>query len=73
MERGKIPAIPLEKALENYRTAIEAGILKILSKMAFPCSSYQGAQIFEAIGIGQDLLELGFYGTVSRLSFRTRY
>jgi len=26
-------------------------------------SSYQGAQIFEAIGIGEDLLELGFYGT----------
>ncbi len=68
MERGKIPAMPLEKALENYRTAIEAGILKILSKMGISLlSSYQGAQIFEAIGIGQDLLELGFYGTASRL------
>jgi glutamate synthase (ferredoxin) len=30
-------------------------------------SSYQGAQIFEAIGIGTDLLELGFRGTTSRL------
>lgn len=30
-------------------------------------SSYQGAQIFEAIGIGDDLLALGFKGTPSRL------
>ena len=30
-------------------------------------SSYSGAQIFEAIGIGSDLLNLGFYGTASRL------
>ena len=68
MERGKLPAITLEKALENYRKAIEAGILKILSKMGISLvTSYQGAQIFEAIGIGQDLLELGFYGTTSRV------
>ena len=68
MERGKIPAITLEKALENYRQAVEAGILKILSKMGISLlTSYQGAQIFEAIGIGRDLLELGFYGTTSRL------
>lgn len=68
MDRGKIPAITVEKALENYRQAIEAGILKILSKMGISLlTSYQGAQIFEAIGIGRDLLELGFYGTTSRL------
>ena len=68
MERGKIPSLTLEKAQENYRAAVEAGILKILSKMGISLlSSYQGAQIFEAIGIGQDLLELGFYGTTSRL------
>jgi glutamate synthase (ferredoxin) len=68
MERGKIPAITLEQALENYRKAIEGGILKILSKMGISLlTSYQGAQIFEAIGIGQDLLELGFYGTTSRV------
>ncbi len=68
MQRGKIPAITSEKALENYRKAIEAGILKILSKMGISLlSSYQGAQIFEAIGIGRDLLDLGFYGTTSRV------
>ena len=68
MERGKIPAISLEQARKNYCQAVESGLLKILSKMGISLiSSYQGAQIFEAIGIGQDLLELGFFGTISRV------
>jgi len=68
MERGKIAAIGLDTALANYRKAVEGGILKILSKMGISLlTSYQGAQIFEAIGIGKDLLKLGFYGTTSRL------
>lgn len=68
MERGKIAAIALDTALANYRKAVEGGILKILSKMGISLlTSYQGAQIFEAIGIGKDLLKLGFYGTTSRL------
>ncbi|MEB3181972.1 MAG: glutamate synthase large subunit [Nostocaceae cyanobacterium] len=68
MERGKITAMKLEQAIENYRSAIKAGLLKILSKMGISLlSSYQGAQIFEAIGIGTDLLELGFCGTASRV------
>ena len=68
MERGKIPAMKLDQAIANYRKAIEAGLLKILSKMGISLlSSYQAAQIFEAIGIGGDLLELGFKGTASRI------
>ncbi|NMG05749.1 glutamate synthase large subunit [Brasilonema sp. UFV-L1] len=68
MERGKITVISLEQAIANYRKAVESGLLKILSKMGISLlSSYQAAQIFEAIGIGQDLLELGFYGTTSRI------
>jgi glutamate synthase (ferredoxin) len=68
MERGKMSQLTLQQALTNYQKAVEAGILKILSKMGISLlSSYQGAQIFEAIGIGHDLLALGFYGTVSRL------
>jgi glutamate synthase (ferredoxin) len=69
MEIGtKIPAISLEQAVKNYRKAVEAGLLKILSKMGISLlSSYQGAQIFEAIGIGRDLLDLGFSGTISRV------
>jgi glutamate synthase (ferredoxin) len=68
MERGKLKAIPLAVAQANYRKAIEDGLLKILSKMGISLlSSYHGAQIFEAIGIGSDLLHLGFSGTASRL------
>jgi glutamate synthase (ferredoxin) len=68
MARGKITALTVEQAQKNYRKAVEAGLLKILSKMGISLlSSYQGAQIFEAIGIGADLLKVGFAGTASRL------
>ncbi len=64
----KIPALNLKQALGNYRKAVESGLLKILSKMGISLlSSYQAAQIFEAIGIGGDLIELGFRGTTSRI------
>ncbi|MFB2880867.1 glutamate synthase-related protein [Floridanema aerugineum] len=68
MERGKIPSCTLEKAQANYKKAVEDGLLKILSKMGISLlSSYQGAQIFEAIGINSELLQLGFKGTASRI------
>ncbi|MBW4470957.1 MAG: glutamate synthase subunit alpha [Stenomitos rutilans HA7619-LM2] len=68
MERGKLKAITLSAAQGNFRKAIEDGLLKILSKMGISLLvSYHGAQIFEAIGIGGDLLHLGFSGTASRL------
>ncbi len=69
MERGKIEAVDLEQSLANYTKAVENGLLKILSKMGISqLTSYQGAQIFEAIGIGRDLLDLGFEGTTSRIA-----
>jgi glutamate synthase (ferredoxin) len=68
MERGKLTTIDLPTAQANYRKAVESGLLKILSKMGISLlSSYHGAQIFEAIGIGDDLLNTGFFGTASRL------
>ncbi|MEO0375850.1 MAG: glutamate synthase large subunit, partial [Cyanobacteria bacterium P01_A01_bin.17] len=68
MERGKIESTTIAGAQSNYRKAVEAGLLKILSKMGISLlASYQGAQIFEAIGIGSELLELGFVGTTSRV------
>ncbi|MBD1851251.1 glutamate synthase large subunit [Leptolyngbya sp. FACHB-711] len=68
METGKLSAISITGAQYNYRKAVEAGLLKILSKMGISLlSSYQGAQIFEAIGIGDDLLHLAFEGTASRV------
>ncbi|MDY7022561.1 MAG: glutamate synthase large subunit, partial [Cyanobacteriota bacterium] len=67
IEQGKL-SLTIVEAQKNYRKAVEGGLLKILSKMGISLlSSYQGAQIFEAIGIGGDLLELGFKGTTSRI------
>ncbi|MEL6816530.1 MAG: glutamate synthase central domain-containing protein, partial [Cyanobacteria bacterium J06598_3] len=68
MDSGKLPVSTLNGAQANYRKAVENGLLKILSKMGISLlSSYRGAQIFEAIGIGADLKELAFKGSVSRL------
>ncbi|RCJ14776.1 glutamate synthase subunit alpha [Nostoc sp. ATCC 43529] len=68
MEVKKIASLTLDQALANYRKAVESGLLKILSKMGISLlSSYQAAQIFEAIGIGKDLIDLGFRGTTSRI------
>ncbi|MBT9310768.1 glutamate synthase large subunit [Leptothoe kymatousa] len=68
MKSGKLPVTTLNGAQANYRKAVEAGLLKILSKMGISLlSSYQGAQIFEAIGIGPELLAAGFKGSISRL------
>lgn len=68
METGKLPVSTVNGAQDNFRQAVEAGLLKILSKMGISLlSSYQAAQIFEAIGIGADLLNLAFRGTTSRL------
>ncbi|MGF1538620.1 MAG: glutamate synthase-related protein [Elainellaceae cyanobacterium] len=68
MEKGRMDKISIEQAQANYRKGVEAGLLKILSKMGISLlSSYHGAQIFEAIGIGSDLLQTAFKGTVSRV------
>jgi glutamate synthase domain-containing protein 2/glutamate synthase domain-containing protein 1/glutamate synthase domain-containing protein 3 len=61
-----------EKALHNYIKAVEKGILKILSKMGISTlQSYRGAQIFEALGIAQKVIDEYFSGTTSRLGGAT--
>jgi glutamate synthase (NADPH/NADH) large chain len=56
------------KAVENYIKAASKGVLKVMSKMGISTvASYTGAQIFEAVGLGQELVEEYFSGTVSRL------
>jgi glutamate synthase domain-containing protein 2/glutamate synthase domain-containing protein 1/glutamate synthase domain-containing protein 3 len=55
-------------AEQNYITAIGKGIFKIMSKMGISTiRSYTGAQIFEAVGLGDELVEKYFKGTPSRL------
>ncbi|MEM8721151.1 MAG: glutamate synthase large subunit [Cyanobacteria bacterium P01_G01_bin.39] len=68
MENERIEKVTLAQSQQNYRKSIEAGLLKILSKMGISLlSSYHGAQIFEALGLGMDLVNLAFVGTTSRL------
>ncbi|MES2743926.1 MAG: glutamate synthase large subunit [Bdellovibrionota bacterium] len=53
---------------KNYRKAIEAGLLKILSKMGISTlQSYRGAQIFEALGLSKAFVEEYFSGTATRI------
>ena len=55
-------------AVEDYNHAVLSGITKIASKMGISTiQSYQGSQIFEAIGISQDVIDKYFTGTVSRV------
>lgn len=56
------------QALEHYRKAIVNGLLKIMSKMGISVlNSYQGAQVFEAVGIGNAMIRRCFPGTPSQL------
>ncbi|MEY2627228.1 MAG: glutamate synthase large subunit, partial [Actinomycetota bacterium] len=56
------------KARKNYIKAAGKGVLKVMSKMGVSTvASYTGAQIFEAIGLSNDLVNEFFTGTVSRL------
>ena len=69
IERGKLPALTADQAQANVRKALEDGLRKILSKIGISLlASYHGAQIFEAIGIGADLIALAFSGTTSRVA-----
>nr|YP_009399462.1 glutamate synthase [Dictyomenia sonderi]ARW69068.1 glutamate synthase [Dictyomenia sonderi] len=68
MVNGKLPKITIEESQNNYRNALEKGLLKILSKMGICLiSSYHGAQIFEILGLGNDLVDTSFLNTTSRL------
>jgi glutamate synthase (ferredoxin) len=68
MQQGKIKALTITQVQDSYRKAVEGGLLKILSKMGISLlSSYSGAQIFEAIGIGEEVITNCFKGTVSRV------
>lgn len=55
-------------AVDDYNSAVLHGIIKIASKMGISTiRSYQGSQIFEAIGIGSEVIDKYFTGTVSRI------
>jgi glutamate synthase (NADPH) large chain len=61
--------IPQNQLFYNFQKAVGSGLLKVLSKMGISTlQSYQGSQIFEAIGLGPEVIDRCFKGTVSRIS-----
>ncbi|AQT83158.1 glutamate synthase large subunit [Mycolicibacterium litorale] len=63
IDRGVIEGIDREKALQNYIKAAGKGVLKVMSKMGISTlASYTGAQLFQAIGISQQVLDEYFTG-----------
>jgi glutamate synthase domain-containing protein 2/glutamate synthase domain-containing protein 1/glutamate synthase domain-containing protein 3 len=66
--RKKLGPVTADRAVANYKKAIENGILKIMSKMGISTlSSYSGSQIFEAVGMKEAMVDAYFPGTVSRI------
>jgi glutamate synthase (ferredoxin) len=56
------------QAIKSFCAALEKGLLKIMSKMGIATvDSYCGAQIFEALGLDQDVMDAYFPGTPARL------
>ncbi|XP_058107861.1 ferredoxin-dependent glutamate synthase, chloroplastic-like [Magnolia sinica] len=68
MRNGKMPTVTIEQAQRNFCKAVKYGLLKILSKMGISLlSSYCGAQIFEIYGLGKEIVDLAFCGSVSNI------
>jgi glutamate synthase (NADPH) large chain len=69
VRRDVLTGVSEKKAEANLLKAFGKGLLKIMSKMGVSTvASYTGAQIFEAIGLGPEVIETCFAGTTSRLS-----
>ena len=61
-------AFTADELAERYRKSLDAGILKVMSKMGISAvSSYQGAQLFEILGLDQHVVDCYFTGTPSRI------
>ncbi|MGW4484610.1 glutamate synthase large subunit [Amycolatopsis sp. NPDC004368] len=66
--QGAITGIEPAKAIRNYVQALVKGVLKIMSKMGISTvGAYTAAQVFESLGLSQDLLDEYFTGTSSKL------
>jgi glutamate synthase (NADPH/NADH) large chain len=65
---GQVKGKPAEQLGQSYRKGINKGLYKIISKMGISTiSSYRGAQLFEAVGLHDEVVERCFEGTVSRI------
>jgi glutamate synthase (NADPH/NADH) large chain len=68
IRQGTLTGVDDGLAEENYIKALDKAVLKVLSKMGTSTlRSYRGAQIFEALGLGAELIDRYFTGAVSRI------
>ncbi|MFM2486585.1 glutamate synthase large subunit [Celerinatantimonas yamalensis] len=68
VDNGSIPH-DLRTAINNYRSGINKGLYKIMSKMGISTvASYRCSQLFEAIGLHESVVERCFNGVASRIS-----
>jgi glutamate synthase (NADPH/NADH) large chain len=68
VRREVITTVDEETAVRNLIKALGKGVLKVMSKMGISTvASYRGAQVFEALGLSQELVDEYFTGTVSQL------
>ncbi len=66
--RGELGATSERAAVQHYVKAAGKGVLKVMSKMGISTiASYTGAQVFEAVGLGRELVDRYFTGTTSHL------
>ncbi|MFL6206107.1 MAG: glutamate synthase large subunit, partial [Acidimicrobiales bacterium] len=69
IDQGVITGLSKRQAVKNFVKASTKGVLKIMSKMGISTvASYTGAQVFEAIGLSEELVDEYFTGTTSRIS-----
>ena len=58
----------LYEVFKHYRKGISKGLMKIISKMGISTiASYRGAQLFEAVGLAEEVVDLSFRGVASRI------
>ena len=68
VRQGVITGITPEKAVANLIKSLGKGVLKVMSKMGISTiASYHGAQVFEAIGLSNEVVDEYFTGLTSRL------
>jgi glutamate synthase (ferredoxin) len=68
IRQGQLNGFDHEHAVKNYTKAIAKGVMKVMSKMGISTAqSYCGAQIFEAVGLSQEVIDCYFTWTPSRV------
>jgi glutamate synthase (NADPH/NADH) large chain len=71
VRRGEITALSSEQARYRYSKALTKGVLKVMSKMGVSTvASYVGSQLFEAVGVADEVLSRCFPDVVSRVGGR---